>query len=159
MGRHNYNEIATLTTDEAQILLQLDTRGIMCREGRATWSRKAMAARSLGTGAATAMNLLRLISRSQLTRPTSVVYGEGVADEEDGAAMARTGAGAAAGAREALAQAKLRRTVAASGWESRRGMERRRGDTRRRAAAMSRGAWLWWQPWVPGFRSVYRDQP
>ena len=53
-----------------------------------------MAARSLGTGAAMAMNLLRLISRSQLTRPTSVVYGEGVADEEDGAAMARAGAGA-----------------------------------------------------------------
>jgi hypothetical protein len=81
-----------------------------------------------------------LISRSQLTRPTSVVYGEGVADEEDGAAMALAGAGAG----EALAQAKLRRTVAASGWESRRGMERRRGDTRsrRRTAAMSRGAWL-----------------
>lgn len=102
-----------------------------------------MAASSLGTGAAMAMNLLRLISRSQLPRPTSVVYGEGVADEEeDGPAMARAGAGP--GEALALAQAKLRRTVAASGWESRRGMERRRGDTRsrRRTAAMSRGAWL-----------------
>jgi hypothetical protein len=88
-----------------------------------------------------------LISRSQLTRPTSVVYGEGVADEEDGAAMALAGAGAG----KALAQAKLRRTVAASGWESRRGMERRRGDTRnrRRTAAMSRGAWLGGNPTVP----------
>ena len=63
-----------------------------------------MAARSLGTGAAMAMNLLRLISRSQLTRPTSVVYGEGAADDEDGDAMAR----AAAGEGEALAQEKLR---------------------------------------------------
>ena len=110
-----------------------------------------MAARSLGTGAAMAMNLLRLISRSQLTRPTSVVYGEGVADEEDGAAMARAGAGAG----EALAQAKLRRTVAASGWESRSGMERRRRDTRsrRRTAAMSRGAWLDGNRGCPG--SVY----
>lgn len=150
MGHRNYTAIAALTIHEAQILLQLDIRGTTCREGRATWSRKAMAARSLGTGAAMAMNLLRLISRSQLTRPTSVVYGEGVADEEDGAAIARAGAGAW----EALAQAKLRRTVAASGWESRRGMERRRGDTRRRTAAMSRGASLWWKwkPWVPGFR-------
>lgn len=81
-----------------------------------------------------AMNLLRLISRSQLTRPTSVVYGVGVADDENGDAMARVGAGEG----EALAQEKLRRTAAAaSGWENSRGRERRRGDAR--TAAMPRG--------------------
>jgi len=60
------------------------------------------------------MNLMRFISRSQLTRPTSAVYGEGAADDEDGDAMAR----AAAGEGEALAQEKLRRAAAAaaSGW-------------------------------------------
>jgi len=104
-----------------------------------------MAARSLGTGAAMAMNLLRLISRSQLTRPASVVYGEGAADDEDGDAMARVGAGE--GEALALAQKKQRRTVAAaSGWEKSRGRERRRGDAR--TAAMSRGRVAWWKPWV-----------
>jgi hypothetical protein len=100
-----------------------------------------MAARSLGTGAATAMNLLRLISHSQLTRPTSVVYGEGVSDEEDGAAV------------EALARGLWRR------WRRRNyaGLSRRlagragpggewRGGVGIRAAAGApppcRGAWL-----------------
>ena len=73
-----------------------------------------MAARWLGMEVAMSMNLMRFISRSQLTRPTSVVYGEGAADDEDGDAMAR----AAAGEGEALAQEKLRRAAAAaaSGW-------------------------------------------
>ena len=53
---------------------------------------------------------MRFISRSQLTRPTSVVYEEGAADDEDGDAMAR----AAAGEGVALAQEKLRRTAAAA---------------------------------------------
>jgi len=64
-----------------------------------------MAARWLGTEVAMSMNLMRFISCSQLTRPTSVVYGEGAADDEDGDAMAR----AAAGEGVALAQEKLRR--------------------------------------------------
>lgn len=99
--------------------------------GRSTSSRKAMAARSLTTGAAMAMNLLRLISRSQLTRPTSVVYGVGAADED---AMARAGVGE----EEALAQEKLRRTAAAaSGCGSSKARERRRGDAR--TAAIPRG--------------------
>ena len=73
-----------------------------------------MAARWLATEVAMSMNLMRFISRSQLTRPTSVVYGEGAADDEDGDAMAR----AAAGEGEALAQEKLRwaAAAAASGW-------------------------------------------
>jgi len=96
-----------------------------------------MAARWLGTAVAMSMNLMRFISRSQLTRPTSVVYGEGAADDEDGDAMARAAAGE--GEALALAQKKQRRTVAAaSGWENSRGRERRRGDAR--TAAMSRGA-------------------
>jgi len=75
-----------------------------------------MAARWLGTAVAMSMNLMCFISRSQLTRPTSVVYGEGAADDEDGDAMAR----AATGEEEALAQEKLRRAAAAaaSGWVS-----------------------------------------
>lgn len=91
-----------------------------------------MAARSLGTGAAIAMNLLFLISRSQRTRPWSVVYGEGVDDDADGVDIACADADAG----EALAQ-RLRRSEAAavSGRGSRRGIERRRG-----AAAMSHGA-------------------
>ena len=73
-----------------------------------------MAARWLGTEVAMSMNLMRFLSRSQLTRPTSAVYGEEAADDEDGDAMAR----AAAGEGEALAQKKLRRAAAAaaSGW-------------------------------------------
>jgi hypothetical protein len=59
-----------------------------------------MAARSSGTEAAIAMNLLRLISRSQRTRPTSVVYGEGDDDVEEDDDMAR--------AEEAAAAAELR---------------------------------------------------
>ena len=91
-----------------------------------------MAARWLGTEVAMSMNLMRFISRSQLTRPTSVVYGEGAADDEDGDAMAR----AAAGEGEALAQEKLRRAAAAaaSGWVGSAmktaGSEQRRGCLR-----------------------------
>jgi hypothetical protein len=68
------------------------------------------------------MNLLRLISRSQRTRPTSVVYGEGEDDVEEDDDMARAEEAAAA---------------AASGPGSRRGMERRRGATRTAAIAVS----------------------
>lgn len=104
-----------------------------------------MAARSSGTGAAMAMNLLFLISRSQLTRPTSVVYGEGeTEEEEDDDDMARRRAGANA-AKLPPQEEQLRWTAAAvaaaSGPGSRSGRERRRG-------AMRTAAMDGWKPWV-----------
>lgn len=75
-----------------------------------------MAARSSWTVPAMAMNLLRLISRSQRTRPTSAVYGEGEDDAEEDD-MSRTEDAAE------LRQEQLWWT----GPGSRRGMERRRG--------------------------------